>query len=216
MLELNISQNKNTQSSAYGKYFARVEYKRTMGIDDMAKHMAEHNTPFSVGTIAGILKDFVACTREQCLNGNTVKIDNLAIFKCSVEGNGLVIEEGAKIVGGLGSVPATKNSDGSARTPDYSKESQYAIKSAKLLAQATGEFTRAELNGDATFRWTKAAKDFIDGIVNPSDGNGGSSSNTTGGSTSSGQGGDNTGGDNTGGGSTTPSGDGGDDGLDNG
>ena len=28
-------------------YFARVEYKKTMSIDDMAKHMAEHNTPFS-------------------------------------------------------------------------------------------------------------------------------------------------------------------------
>ena len=52
MLELNISQNNNSYTSAYGKYFARVEYKKTMSIDDMAKHMAEHNTPFSVGTIA--------------------------------------------------------------------------------------------------------------------------------------------------------------------
>ena len=221
MLELNISQNKNTQSSAYGKYFARVEYKKTMGIDDMAKHMAEHNTPFSVGTIAGILKDFVACTREQCLSGNTVKIDNLAIFKCSVESNGLVLEEGAKIVGGLGGVPATKNSDGSARTPDYSKESQYAIKSAKLLAQATGEFTRSELNGDATFRWTKAARDFIDGIVSP---NGGSGSSTSGsGTQGSGSGSSTTGGGSTSGsgttGGTTTGGEGGgdgDDGLDKG
>ena len=229
MLELNISQNKNTQSPAYGKYFARVEYKKTMGIDDMAKHMAEHNTPFSVGTIAGILKDFVACTREQCLSGNTVKIDNLAIFKCSVESNGLVLEEGAKIVGGLGGVPATKNSDGSARTPDYSKESQYAIKSAKLLAQATGEFTRAELNGDATFRWTKAARDFIDGIVSPNGGGtsggstsgsgtqgSGSGSGTTGGGSTSGSG-TTTGGGTTGG--TTTGGEGGgdgDDGLDKG
>ena len=167
MLELNISQNNNTSSSAYGKWFARVEYKRTMSIDDMAKHMAEHNTPFSVGTIAGILKDFVACTREQCLNGNTVKIDNLAIFKCSLEANGMKIQEGYKIVGGLGGLPATKNADGTPRTPDYTKESQYAVKSAKLLAQATGDFTRSELNGDASFRWTKSAKELIDGMVNP-------------------------------------------------
>ncbi len=61
MLELNISQNNNSSSSAYGKYFSRVEYKKTLGIDDMAAHMAEHNTPFSKGTIAGILKDFVSC-----------------------------------------------------------------------------------------------------------------------------------------------------------
>ena len=167
MLELNISQNQNSFSSAFGKWFARVEYKKAMSIDDMARHMAEHNTPFTAGTIAGILKDFVSCTREMCLEGNTVKIDNLAIFKCSVQGNGLDIKEGYKIVGGLGGLPATKNADGTPRTPDYTKEAQYAVKSCKLLAQATGDFTRAELNGDASFRWTKAAREAIDAIVNP-------------------------------------------------
>ena len=48
MLELNIYQNNNEHSLQYGKYYARVEYKQTLNIDDMAKHMAEHNTPFSV------------------------------------------------------------------------------------------------------------------------------------------------------------------------
>ncbi len=185
MLELNISQNNNTYSNAYGKYFARVEYKKTMSIDDMAKHMAEHNTPFSVGTIAGILKDFVACTREQCLNGNTVKIDDLAIFKCSVQGNGMQLGEGYKVNCGLGGLPATKNADGSSRTPDYTKEGQYAVKSVKLLAQATGDFTRQELNGDATFRWTKAAKEAIDAIVSPAQ-SGGESGGTSGGGSSDG------------------------------
>ena len=185
MLELNISQNRNTQSSAYGKYFARVEYKKTMSIDDMARHMAEHNTPFSVGTIAGILKDFVACTREQCLNGNTVKIDNLAIFKCSVQANGLVMGPNYKIVGGLGNVPNTNG-----RTPDYTKESQYAIKSAKLLAQATGEFTREELNSDATFRWTKAAKDAIEEVTSESE-TGGNGGGSNGGSSTGSETGDN-------------------------
>ena len=81
MIELYISQNKNTTSEAYGKYYPRVSYKQTMNIHDMAVHMAEHNTPFSEGTIEGILRDFVKCVREQTLNGNTVKVDNLAIFK---------------------------------------------------------------------------------------------------------------------------------------
>ena len=167
MLELNILKNNNQYNPGYGLYYARVEYKKTLSIHDMALHMAEHNTPFSVGTIEGILRDFVSCTREQCLNGNTVKIDNLAIFKCSVEANGMQLGEDYKITAGLGGLPPTKNADGTSRTPDYTKETQYAIKSAKLLAQATGEFTRQELNGDATFRWTKAAKETIDGIVNP-------------------------------------------------
>ena len=165
MLELNIYQNNNGHSLQYGKYYARVEYKQTLNIDDMAKHMAEHNTPFSEGTIAGILKDFVKCTREQCLNGNTVKIENLAIFKCSVEANGMVLGENFKIVGGLGTIPKT-GPDGTG-SPDFTKQTQYAVKSAKLLAQSTGEFTRAELNDDASFRWTKAASEKINKMVTP-------------------------------------------------
>ena len=155
MLELNITKNTDQTSQAkYGKYYARVEYKKTMSIHDMAKHMAEHNTPFSEGTIEGILRDFVRCTREQCLNGNTVKIDDLAIFKCSVEANGLQLAEDYKINCGLGTIP-TKGPDGN------------AVKSAKLLAQATGEFTKKELNSDSTFRWTKAAAEKIDSLINP-------------------------------------------------
>ena len=88
MIELYLSKNNLENSAAYGKYYPRVSYKQTLNIHDMARHMAEHNTPFSEGTIEGILRDFVKCTREQTLMGNTVKVDDLAIFKVSVIGNG--------------------------------------------------------------------------------------------------------------------------------
>ena len=63
MIELYLSKNNLENSAAYGKYYPRVSYKQTLNIHDMAKHMAEHNTPFSEGTIEGILRDFVKCTR---------------------------------------------------------------------------------------------------------------------------------------------------------
>ena len=157
MLELNISKNNNQLNAGYGKYYARVEYKETLGIDEMAKHMAQHNTPFSVGTITGILRDFVDCTRELCLSGNTVKIDDLAIFKCSVEANGLTLQQGYQVKAGLGTMPTTVTID----------TVQPAIGSVRLLAQATGEFTRKELNSDATFRWTKDAQKQINSLINP-------------------------------------------------
>lgn len=166
MLELNIYQNTNEHSRSNGKYYARVETKKQLSIHDMALHMAEHNTPFSVGTVEGILRDFVNCTREQCLQGNTVKIDNLAIFKCSASANGMTLGEGYKIVAGLGSIP-TKGPDGSGE-PDFTKQAQYALKSVRLQATATGEFSKKELNDDVTLRWTKAARDAINAIVNPS------------------------------------------------
>ena len=170
MLELNVSMNNNQQSQSYGKYYARVEYKQTLSIKDMAKHMAEHNTPFSVGTIEGILRDFVSCTREMCLMGNTVKVDDLAIFKCSVEANGLHLREGYKVNCGLGNLPKTgPNGTGD---PDFTVQTQPAVKTVRLLAQATGEFTKKELNGDSSFRWTKAASEKIDSLINPAPSNG--------------------------------------------
>ena len=195
MIELYISQNKNTQSEAYGKYYPRVSYKQTMNIHDMAVHMAEHNTPFSEGTIEGILRDFVKCVREQTLNGNTVKVDNLAIFKVSVIGNGC--KE-------LYDANTDKTITASIGTIGKNDKTGPAVNSLKLLAQATGEYTREELNKDGKLGWTDKAAAEILAVKNAamnggsssggsSEGNGGSSQN--GGSQN---GGTQSGGDNSG------------------
>ena len=153
MIELYISQNNNTKSEAYGKYYPRVSYKQTMNIHDMAVHMAEHNTPFSEGTIEGILRDFVKCVREQTLNGNTVKVDNLAIFKVSVIGNGC--KE-------LYDANTDKTITASIGTLAKNDKTGPAVNSLKLLAQATGEYTREELNKDGKLGWTdKAAAEIL-------------------------------------------------------
>ena len=148
MIELYISQNNNTTSQAYGKYYPRVSYKQTMGIHEMAVHMAEHNTPFSGGTIEGILRDFVKCVREQTLNGNTVKVDDLAIFKVSVIGNGCAE---------LYDADADKTIAASIGTLGKYDKTGPAVHSLKLLAQATGEYTREELNKDGKLGWTDKA-----------------------------------------------------------
>ena len=92
MIELYLSKvTETSETETAGKIYARVDYKEAMTISDMAHHMAEHNTAFSEGLIVGVLTDFVRCVREQVLNGNTVKIANLAIFKATVEANALEV-----------------------------------------------------------------------------------------------------------------------------
>ena len=81
MIELYLSKvTESSESEQAGKLYARVSYKETMGIHEMAEHMAHHNTAFSEGLIVGVLTDFVKCVREMVLSGNTVKVGNLAIF----------------------------------------------------------------------------------------------------------------------------------------
>ena len=186
MIELYLSQNNNDSSKAYGKYYPRVSYKQTMNIHDMAKHMAEHNTPFSEGTIEGILRDFVKCTREQTLLGNTVKGDDLAIFKVSAIGNGCAVlydkENDKTITASIGEIGKDDRTGPS-------------VQSLKLLAQATGEYTREELNKVAKLGWTDktveqiaAAKKVALGGDSPSGGSqtGGDNGSGSGGSGNSG------------------------------
>ena len=170
MIELYLSKNRNETSPSFGKYYPRVSYKQTLNIHEMAVHMAEHNTPFSEGTIEGILRDFVKCVREQTLNGNTVKVDDLAIFKVSVVGNGC-----AKLY----DADVDKAISASIGTMKKSDKTGPAVQSLKLLAQATGEYTRDELNKDGRLSWTDKAEEMI---AQAKTANGGGS-NTNGGGT---------------------------------
>ena len=181
MIELYLSQNNNDSSKAYGKYYPRVSYKQTMNIHDMAKHMAEHNTPFSEGTIEGILRDFVKCTREQTLLGNTVKVDDLAIFKVSAIGNGCAVlydkENDKTITASIGEIGKDDRTGPS-------------VQSLKLLAQATGEYTREELNKVAKLGWTDKTAEQIAAAKKTAQesGSSGSGSDDSSGSSSGGSG----------------------------
>jgi uncharacterized membrane protein YgcG len=197
MIELYLSKvSETSQSEQAGKIYARVDYKQELSVQDMAQHMAEHNTAFSEGTITGILIDFVKCIREQVLMGNTVKINNLAIFKATVEGNGLDT---------LYDAQTDKVATATLGTLKDGDKTGPAVKVIKLLAQSTGDFTREELKKDVKLSFTDKTKAEIAAAKGENNGTTNSgNSGTTGGGTNQGggtnTGGDNTGGDNNGGG----------------
>jgi hypothetical protein len=190
MIELYLSKvTETSESEQAGKLYARVSYKQTLGVPEMAKHMAEHNTAFSEGLITGILIDFVKCVREQVLNGNTVKIPDLAIFKATVEANALET---------LYDAQQDKVAQATIGTLAQGAKTGPAVKTLKLLAQSTGEFTRDELKKDARLSWTDKTREQI------AQAKGGTSNAPSGGLTPNpsptGEGSGNTGGDNGGGG----------------
>ena len=150
MIELYLSKvTENSETEQAGKLYARVDYKESLSIEDMAHHMAEHNTAFSEGLITGILIDFVKCVREMVLNGNTVKIRNLAIFKATVEANALET---------LYDADADKVATATIGTLKEGDKTGPAVKVVKLLAQSTGDFTRDELKKDVKMGWTDKTK----------------------------------------------------------
>ena len=150
MIELYLSKvTESSETETAGKMYARVSYKQSMDLHDMAHHMAEHNTAFSEGLIVGVLTDFVKCVREMVLNGNTVKVGNLAIFKATVESNGLEV---------LYDAQSDKVASATLGVLKEGEKTGAAVKTIKLLAQSTGDFTREELKKDVKLSWTDKTK----------------------------------------------------------
>ena len=193
MIELYLSKvTESSETEQAGKLYARVSYKQAMTIQDMARHMAEHNTVFSEGSILGVLTDFVKCVREMVLMGNTVKIENLAIFKATVEANALEV---------LYDAEQDKVATASIGTLAEGQKTGAAVKTVKLLAQSTGDFTRDELKKDVKLAWTDKTKSEIAAAKGGNAGteSGGSNTNPTNGEGGQ-NGGNNTGGNDNGGG----------------
>ena len=65
-----------TETKAYGA----AQVHEVLNLDDFCKHIADHNSPFSKGTVKGILTDAVSCLREQLLAGNKVNLGDLGSF----------------------------------------------------------------------------------------------------------------------------------------
>ena len=137
-----------------GKWYGRAVPLETVDLDGLAKHMANHNTPYSEGCIRGVLRDMADCIKELLLDGKNVKLNELAIFSVSLQTIGA---DTAK------DFTAARN-----------------IRGVRLNARATGSFTSIkteitykELNEYNVNGETDQSTDGDDG------GNGGSTSDTT-------------------------------------
>ncbi|MBR1414952.1 MAG: DNA-binding protein [Prevotella sp.] len=133
MLKINLYRNNNAESTFYGKVYGRVENAEPIDVTALAKHMAEHNTPYSQGVIKGILTDMVSCIKELMLMGQPVKLADLAIFKATVQ-----------------SKPAND-----AKSFDLGKH----IVKVKLCAQATGEMKQKQLTEEGLLGFTSLAEE---------------------------------------------------------
>ena len=196
-LELNLTKNTNEQlEGTLGKYYARVEYKGTIGIKELAAHMHQHNTAFSKGIVMGVLGDMVDCIKHLVLDGYTVKIDDLGIFKASVDANGLTLEKGAKISAGRG----VQRTDEELQANIAAQ--QFAVGDVKIIMQATGNTVIEKMNSDAKLSFTSKTKAMVKSLTGSDateDSNGGSSSNDNGDNNGGSNGGSNSGtGDNGG------------------
>ena len=122
MIRYKVYQNKVEGSSAFGRWYARAVYDETVGLEKLAEHMANHNTPYSQGCIFGVLRDMVNCIKELVLDGKAVKLDNLAIFSASISTSGAASAKEFSITNCLRNVHLNARATGKLRTATLTNE----------------------------------------------------------------------------------------------
>lgn len=77
--------DKNSEKLVY----ATVQSDESIGMDLLSAHMSEHNSPFSEGTISGVVCDMSKHIVEQMLAGKRVVIPNLGTFFVTLKSQGV-------------------------------------------------------------------------------------------------------------------------------
>ena len=86
---INLRQNKNDDSTAYGKFFAEVDSKEPLNLKGLAKHMTEHGKISSLEMCHLVLGEMVKCLVHLLREGQPVKLDGFGTFSPSVDGQNL-------------------------------------------------------------------------------------------------------------------------------
>lgn len=76
VLRPSIPSDKNSEPKVYPV----AQMAKQVTLRDIAQHIHDHGSPFSVGTIVGLLLDTVQCIVENLREGNRVDMDTLGDF----------------------------------------------------------------------------------------------------------------------------------------
>ena len=61
-------------------WYATTVTDREVSFEDFVTHVSEHNSPYSRGTVHGVLMDTLDCLQELILDGKSVRFADLGLF----------------------------------------------------------------------------------------------------------------------------------------
>ena len=147
------------------KYYAIAVQDRTMDFEDFVTHISEHNSPYSRGTVHGVLMDTLDCLQELILDGKSVRLADLGLFSIGMTSRG---ED----------------------TPD--KVSAQSIEGVHLILRNTKSWSNAELKKKCRIEQFDSRVSADDGSSDSPQGGGSQSGSSSSGSGSGSQGDGNT------------------------
>ena len=74
-------------------WYATAVSDREMSFEDFVTHISEHNSPYSRGTIHGVLMDTLDCLKHLILDGKSVRFSYLGLFSIGMTSRGEATRE---------------------------------------------------------------------------------------------------------------------------
>ena len=71
-------------------WYATVVTDREMNFEEFVVHISSHNSPYSRGTVHGVMMDMLDCLKELILDGKSVRLGDLGLFSIGMSSRGEV------------------------------------------------------------------------------------------------------------------------------
>ena len=71
-------------------WYATVATDREMNFEEFVDHISSHNSPYSRGTVHGVMMDMLDCLKELILDGKSVRLGDLGLFSIGMSSRGEV------------------------------------------------------------------------------------------------------------------------------
>ena len=152
-------------------WYATVVTDREMNFEQFVDHISSHNSPYSRGTVHGVMMDMLDCLKELILDGKSVRLGDLGLFSIGMSSRGEVSRD---------------------------KVTSASVEGIHLLVKNTKNWSNSELKKLCKITaYDARGGEETDGGTTGGGTNGGGSGNTQGGGSDNTQGGGGTSGGNT-------------------
>ena len=78
------------ENAGKGLWYATVVTDREMNFEEFVDHISSHNSPYSRGTVHGVMMDMLDCLKELILDGKSVRLGDLGLFSIGMSSRGEV------------------------------------------------------------------------------------------------------------------------------
>ena len=150
-------------------WYATVVTDREMNFEEFVDHISSHNSPYSRGTVHGVMMDMLDCLKELILDGKSVRLGDLGLFSIGMSSRGEVSRD---------------------------KVTSASVEGIHLLVKNTKNWSNSELKKlcKITAYDARGGEETDGGTTTGGGSNGGGSGNTQGGGTTGGTGSEGSGG----------------------